>query len=46
MPKITNRDGKSWASGIVPGVTVHITNAEIEEIELKGSNLVIKVKES
>ena len=42
--KITNLKGRSWASKIAPGIpTIHITNAEIQEIELKGAVLVIKV---
>ena len=44
--KITNLKGRSWASKIAPGIpTIHIVNAEIAEIELKGNTLVIKVVE-
>jgi hypothetical protein len=50
--KIKNYDGRSWISKLdaynirtaLKGFTVHITNAEVEEAELKGTMLVVKIK--
>jgi len=48
--KIKNYGGRSWISkyttykGVNEGLTIHIVNAEVEEAEVKGSMLVIKVK--
>ena len=44
--KIKNYDGRSWISkyyGGEPVPTIHITNAEVESVELKGQQLVITV---
>ena len=42
--KIKNHDGRSWISKYDnSGLTIHITNAEVKEVELKGSMLVIVV---
>lgn len=47
--KIKNKDGKSWISkyynphkSIPP--TINIVNCEVETVELKGDNLIIRVK--
>ncbi len=43
--KITNKDGRSWISKYDnSGLTIHVKNAEVIEVELKGQMLVIKVK--
>ena len=43
--KIKNYDGRSWISkfGGRPD-TIHITNAEVVEAEVKGNQLIITVK--
>ena len=44
--KIKNHDGRSWISKYDnSGLTIHITNAEVKEVELKGSMLVITLGE-
>lgn len=43
--KIKNHDGRAWISKFDDsGITVHITNTEVTEAELKGTMLVIEVK--
>lgn len=48
--KIKNYDGRSWISKYTAyregeeGLTIHIVNAEVEEAEVKGTQIVIKVK--
>ena len=45
--KIRNYNGRSWISRFDgSGITIHITNAEVESVELKGSMLNVRVKES
>ena len=42
--KIKNYDGRAWISKYDDsGITIHITNAEVTEAELKGSQLIISV---
>lgn len=44
--KIKNYDGRAWISKYdASGITVHIKNAEVVEAELKGSILVIEVRQ-
>jgi len=44
--KIKNHGGRAWISKYDDsGITIHITNAEVVEAELKGTQLIIKVKE-
>ena len=43
--KIKNYDGRSWISKYDnSGLTIHIKNAEVQEVDLKGSILIIEVK--
>ena len=43
--KIKNFDGRSWISKYDnSGITIHLTNAEVAEVELKGSILVITIE--
>ena len=42
--KIKNYDGRAWISKFDDsGTTIHISNAEVEEAELKGTQLIVKV---
>jgi len=44
--KVKNYDGRCWISKYDnSGLTIHISNAEIEEVDLAGAMLVIKIKE-
>ena len=43
--KIKNHDGRCWISKYDnSGLIIHIKNAEVLEVELKGQMLVIEVK--
>ena len=43
--KITNSNGRSWISKFnSSGMTIHIVNAEIEEVTINNMGMVIKVK--
>ena len=43
--KIKNYDGRAWISKYNDsGLTIHITNSEVAEVELKGSMIIIMVK--
>ena len=45
MMKITNKGGRAWVSKYDDsGMTIHITNGEVEEFDVKGSQIVIKLK--
>jgi len=44
--KIRNYDGRSWISKYGTGMTIHIANAEVESVEVKGSQLIIRIKKT
>lgn len=45
--KIKNYDGRAWISKYDnSGLTIHIKNAEVTEVSLQGTMLVIEVKKS
>jgi len=45
--KIRNYGGRSWISKYDDtGMTIHIANAEVESVKVKGSQLIIWVKKT
>jgi len=45
--KIRNYGGRSWISRYGDtGMTIHIANAEVESVEVKGSQLIIRIKKN
>lgn len=43
--KIKNYSGRSWISRYDDsGLTIHLANSEVESVELKGTQLIIYVK--
>ena len=44
--KIKNYDSRAWISKFDDsGKTIHVTNAEVTEVELKGTQLIITIRE-